>query len=275
MNSYPPAETTPDTQVRLFIPSQESAQQESLREEIVRIIAENKWGIAVRRSHRHTVTQGRAQGRPYDLVEPNHAAEAYKTAHRAHTLVITTGACYVRRNPSKDPRVLGDLISIQNFVQYKAMFTMIRGRADVAQAIADFNGWPHGRVSSELHDPRLLPLHIFDNGTDWLELDQPLGVAEFDNRFGPARKRTDPAGRSWIQSTAFHGREALSVAGYQLNPGFHWDVERGRGEERIYTAHEIWKLSNKASYCNIYPDGYIRKGRNLAAGSCRRVWSAA
>jgi hypothetical protein len=265
---------SPDVQVRLFIPSRESAPQHSLREEVVRVVEGYGWGISVRRARRYTVGGGPEQGRPYDLVEPKHAAEAYSVAHRSRVLMLSTGACYVRRNPSKNPNSRRDLISIEGFVRYKAGYGLVRGRSDVASVITQFFGWPPEGACSNPQDPRVLPLHTFDNDTEWPDLDQPRKVAEFANRFGSGAIRTDSAGRSWRQSAVFHGRDALFVAGLLLNRGFHWDVERGRGRERIYTAHEVWKLTSRNSYCNIYPDGYVRVGRTLTGGSCRLVWSA-
>ena len=263
-----------DVQVRLFIPSRESEPQDAFREEIMRAVEARQWAIAVRRARQCRVIGGEEDGRPYDLVEPRHVAEVYSVAHRGRVLVLSTGTCFVRRNPSANPSHRTDLISIESFVRYKTRFGMIRDHRDIARTITEFSGWPFEGACSGPRDPRVLPLHTFDNNAEWSNLDQAWQIAEFANRFGPAAHRTDPAGRSWIQSAAFHGSDALSVAGYKLNPGFHWDVERGRGRERIFTAHEVWKLANRNSYCNIYPDGYIRKGRALAGGSCRLVWSA-
>jgi hypothetical protein len=266
---------TPDVQVRLFIPSRESEPQASIREEVTRAVEARRWILKVRRARQCRVIVGEEGGRPYDLVEPGHAAEAYSVAHRGRILVLSTGTCFVRRNPSANPSYRGDLVSIESFVRYKACFGMIRAHKDVARIIGEFAGWPLDGACSGPHDPRVLPLHTFDNEAEWPELDQSGPIAEFASRFGPAARRTDPAGRSWTQSAAFHGSDALSIAGYRLSQGFHWDVERGLGRERIYTAHEVWKLTNRNSYCNIYPDGYIRKGRTLTGGSCRLVWSAA
>jgi hypothetical protein len=196
-------------------------------------------------------------------------------AHRCRLLVLSTGTCFVRRDPSANPSYRGDLVTIEGFVRYKARFGMIRNHNDIIRIIGEFAGWPIEGACLGPRDPRVLPLHTFDNNTEWPDLDQPEQVTEFAKRFGSPTRRTDPAGRSWVQSAAFHGGDALFVAGYELNPGFHWDVERGRGRERIFTTHEVWKLTNQNSYCNIYPDGYVRQGRTLSGGSCRLVWSAA
>ena len=231
--------------------------------------------MAIRRARQCRVTGGVEGGRPYDLVEPRHAAEVYSVAHRSRVLVLSTGTCFVRRDPSADPSYRTDLVSVESFVRYKTQFCMIRDHNDIARAIMEFSRWPLTGACSGPRDPRILPLHTFDNNTEWPNLDQMQHAAAFTVKFGPAACRTDQAGRLWLQSAALHGGDALSIAGYKLNPGFHWDVERGRGREHIYTAHEVWKLTNRNSYCNIYPDGYVHKGRTLSGGSCRLVWSAA
>lgn len=264
-----------DVQLRLFIPARESEQQSTLRDLVMRATEARQWTIAVRKALQCRVIGGEEDGRPYDLVEPKHAAEVYSAAHRSRVLVLSTGACFVRRNPRADPSHRTDLISIESFIRYKANFVMIRDHKGIESAIREFSKWPLNDGCSGPRDPRILPLHTFDHNSEWPDLDQPEQITEFANRFGPATRRTDPTGRSWMQSAAFHGSDALSIAGYGLTAGFHWDVERGRGHEHIFTAHEVWKLANQNSYCNIYPDGYVRKGRELAGGSCRLVWSAA
>jgi hypothetical protein len=268
--SYDPA----DVQVRLFIPSHESAPQSSLREQVMRTVEARRWAAAVRRARQCRVIGGKDDGRSHDLIEPNHAAEVYSVAHRSRVLVLSTGTCFVRRDPSANPSYRSDLVSIESFVRYKALFGMIRVSRDVERIVEEFSDWPDEGACSGPQDPRVLPLHVFDNDDEWPDLDMPGQISTFASRFGPAGHRTDPAGRSWNQSAVFHGGDALSVAGYGLSPGFHWDVERGRGRERIFTADEVWKLSNGNSYCNIYPDGYVRKGRTLTGGACRLVWPA-
>lgn len=258
----------------LFIPSSESAAQRSLRNEIVQVAKVRQWKLLVRRARRCRVVGGPEQGRSYDLAEPRDAAEVYSAAHRNRVLVLATGACFVRRDPSAQPSRHRDLISLEGHVRYKAYFGMVRDRTDLMQHVEEFSSWPTTDKCSGPHDPRVLPLHIFDTQNEWKDLDGPNGAILFATRFGPGGLRTDPEGRSWEQSAAFHGGDILTVAGYVLKHGFHWDVTRGRGRERIVTAHEVWKLYNKNSYCNIYPDGYVRVGRTLAGGSCRLVWSA-
>lgn len=268
-----PQDTTA-VQVRLFIPSRESEQQKSLRDEVTRAVKDRQWPIGVRRTRQCRVIGGEDDGRSHDLVEPKHAEEVYSVVHRSRVLVLSTGACFVRRDPSANPSSRRQLVSIEGFVRYKAAFGMIRTHGDIARFLGEFEDWPDNGACTGPRDPRILPLHVFDNDAEWQGLDQPAAIAEFENRFGPANLRTDPADRSWRQTTAFHGGDALKVAGYGFSPGFHWDVQRGRGRERIFTAHEVWKLANRNSYCNIYPDGYVRKGRRVTGGECRLVWSA-
>ena len=262
----------PSARVVLFIPSRESAAQRSLREEVAQMAEARQWNLVVRRARKCRVVGGPEQGRPYDLAEPRDAAETYSAAHRNRVLVLATGACFVRRDPSAQPSRQRDLISLEGYVRYKAYFGMIRDRNDLMRHMEEFSNWPSPDKCSGPHDPRVLPLHIFDSQNEWKDLDDPKEAIRFAARFGPGGLRIDPEGRSWEQSAAFHGGDILTVAGYVLKHGFHWDVTRGRGKERIVTTHEVWKLYNRNSYCNIYPDGYVRVGRTLSGGSCRLVW---
>lgn len=260
--------------VRLFVPSRESGIQRSLRGEVVRVVEDLGWKIGVRRAHRCQVRGGPNQGRSYDLIEPRDAAETYSAAHRNRLLILATGSCFIRRNPSVDPARHRDLINLAGFAQYKASFGMIRTSRDILQFIERFKSWPSEDSCYDPQDPRVLPLHVFDNGGEWLHLEKAEQVAEFTRRFGPGGARADSTGRPWKQSNVFHGKDALSIATYRLNPGFHWDVTRGRGGERLVTTHEVWKFSNQYAYCNVYPDAYVRVGRKLSGGSCRLAWSA-
>jgi hypothetical protein len=261
-------------QIWMFIPPKESDVQKSFRQEVKRLAEDRNLVLRIRRAQKCPVVGGPDQGRSYNLIEPKDAAECYSALHRYKTLVIATGSCLVRRDPSVDPSRYRDLVSIENFVHYKAYFGMIRDHRDIGKLITNFLAWPPRDACSGPHDPRILPLNIFDSQNEWPKLGELAALKNFNTRFGPAGARTDSDGRSWTQSAALHGGDTLTVAGYQLSKGFHWDVARGQGKGRIVTASEVWKLANKNSYCNIYPDGYVRVGRKLTGGACRLVWSS-
>lgn len=251
--------------------------QRALRDEINRVVEEKRWKMRVRRAKLCRVDGGPIQGRPYELVESRDAAEVYAAVHRSRVLVLATCACFIRRDPSANPSRYRDLISLEGFIRYKADFGMIRAQRDIARFFERFTDWLSTQGCTDSHDPRVLPLHVFDNSTEWTDLNDPKAIRDFVKRdfvkrFGPGSRRIDVADRSWGQAGALHGGDVLTVAGLLLARGFHWDVLRGRGAEKIITSHEIWRLYNEKSYCNIYPDEYVREGSPRAGGMCRKVW---
>jgi hypothetical protein len=259
-------------QVWLFIPDNENAEQRTLREEVEQEAKSRQWTMIVRTARQGKVTGGPKQGRPYLLVEARDAGDVYAAMHRHRTLVLATAACTVRRDPRAHPSSYRDLVNISNFTLYKANFGMLRGHHDARRFMERFEEWPPDGSCDGPHDPRILPLHIFDNATEWLELDTRAQADTFAREFGPATNRRDVTGRSWDQASALHGSDSLTIAGCLLAQGFHWDVIRGHGGEHIFTTHEIWRLYNRNSYCNIYPDGYVRVGGKSGGGKTRRVW---
>jgi hypothetical protein len=265
---------TPNEQVWIFSPKSESKEQRTLRLEMAQQGQARNWTVIVRVARLCRVAGGPEHGRPYLLIEPRDAGELYSAVHRRPTLVLATAACSVRRNPSVNPSRYRDLVSLHDFVRYKAHFVALRGHSDVRRCIEEFEEWIRISTCDGLHDPRILPLHIFDNTEVWLNLDTPEQTSAFTAKFGPAARRKDIDERSWMQATALHGGDTLSVAGVSLLRGFHWDVIRGSGGQGIITTHEIWRLENKKSYCNIYPDGYVRSGSRDGGGISRLVWSA-
>jgi hypothetical protein len=264
----------PNEQVWIFSPKGESKEQRTLRLEMAQQGQARNWTVIVRVARLCKVDGGPEHGRPYLLIEPRDAGELYSAVHRHPTLVLATAACSVRRNPSVNPSRYRDLVSLHDFVRYKAHFGTLRGHSDVRRYIEEFEEWVGISACDGLHDPRVLPLHIFDNTEVWLNLDTPEQANTFTARFGPAARRKDIDERSWAQATALHGGDTLSVAGVSLLRGFHWDVIRGSGGQTIITTHEIWRLENKKSYSNIYPDGYVRSGSRDGGGISRLVWSA-
>lgn len=263
---------TARVQIWLAIPGQESPAQRDLRDEVMRESQRRDWTPVVRVARQCRVEGGPDQGRPYLLIEPRDAAELYAVLHRSRVLVLATAACHVRRNPSPNPSRHRDLVGLAGFVRYKASFGMLRDHGDISRVMERFVGWPSAHACDGLQDPRVLPLHVFDHSTEWAELDGREGVEFFAKTFGSGARRKDAGGRTWEQASAFHGRDSLTIAGYLLPHGFHWDVTRGDGGERIITTHEIWRLLNKYAYCNVYPDGYVRSEGKDARGVSRRIW---
>ncbi len=264
-------------QVWLIIPEQESNPQLDLREEV--LAATSGRGLSpprVRRSRACRVLGGPEKDRRFHLLDPRDARDLYSAMHRTPVLVLATASCFIRQDPSAEPVRKKSLISLQRYCQYKAPVGIVRGPGDPRRLFDDFDRWL-ANVScgscAGSHDPRALPLHVFDPSRDWSELDDVRTRAIFDARCGIASKRTDSGRRVWTPvKREGHGSDTLIIAGTALPKGFHWDLNRGRrGQERLATSYEVWKLGHAQAYCNIYPDGYVR---GLKQKGARRVWPA-
>ncbi len=234
------------------------------------------WQFSMRRSRRQRVLGGQEKDRPYRLLDPRDARDVYQDAHVRDCLIISTHACHVKANASKDPATHRELLRLHEFVAYKAGFALVRGVEDVKQALGRFGtGWPPADGCAGHHDPRALPLHVFDPEYVWLRLDLAEERVAFDRYYQlRAGTRSDGSERQWQQPNAHHGsagqqRSAMRVAGVSLAQGYHWDVQRGRGKARVLTESEVWLLDRQSAYLNVYPNGYIRGERKYGA---RRVW---
>jgi hypothetical protein len=119
-------------------------------------------------------------------------------------------------------------------------------------------------------DPRALPLHTFDADGPCPALAEEAGRKSFASRYGTGRLRVDQSGREWARATALHGWEAVTVAGCQLRPGFHWDVGYRRGSGTLLCANAVWRLPRRG-YANVYPDGGVRGG-TTDVPSIKKIW---
>lgn len=212
--------------------------------------------------------------RPVQFLEPTDAREIYRLVHRWRTLVLSFTRVYVRRNPSRQPAERRAALELATYVEHKAGFELIRSQATLQAAIRDFKDSAGGVSCAGENDPRCLPLHVFSVDRDWSVLSEQHGRNAFEELHGPARSRVDSDSKRWARADrgAYHGRDKLTVAGFELPAGMHWDVTSERGRTQITTANEIWTLPRGArGYVNVYPDAYVRPGTRSAA---RRTWPA-
>lgn len=268
--------TIPPRRVWFIATERDSPDQNELR---LAAEAEGKghgWDFAMRRSRQQRVLGGREKDRPYRMLLPEDARDVYQDAHLRNCLIIATHSCHIRSDASRSPATLRELLRLNEFVAYKAGYALVRGVADVRSAMTWFaSSWPPRDGCQGQHDPRALPLHVFDPAATWASLDAEEGRADFDVQYQRrAGSRNDGSGRSWQQPTALHGsagpqRSVMRVAGVPLPQGYHWDVQRGRGRDRLLTESEVWLLDRANAYVNIYPNGYVRGERRRGA---RKVW---
>lgn len=253
----------------------QSDDQDAIRFAVERACKENGWAFSMRRSKFQRVLGGEEKDKPYRSLTPKDATDIYQDLHLNRCLVVATHACYIKADPSHDPVSLRELISLGDFVAYKAAFVLARGSSAALSAVGDFGQWPPADGCNGQHDARVLPLHSFDPSICWLHLDAAEQRSRFDQHYRrKAGSRSDVGGRTWQTPNGLHGaagvdREALTVAGHTLPLGYHWDVERGRGKATMTTESEVWHLGYERAYLNIYPNGYVRGERNRGA---KRVW---
>lgn len=262
----------PSREIWLVIPERESPDQVALRMDLVATAQQVGYGTPrVRRARECRVQGGEETRRKYQVLIPRDAHDLYSAMHRSLLLLVTTASCYVRQDPSADPTTRRKLIRLEDYCRYKAAFGVARGPGDPRRHIEAFFDWPAENSCDGIQDPRILPLHVFDPRMVWDELHSAGQATLFSGRFGSASRRADHCMRVWQTATLGHGRDALVVSGTTLPVGFHWDVQRGRGQDRLVTSHEVWKLKSPSAYCNVYPDEYVR---GLEQRGARRVWCA-
>ena len=207
------------------------------------------------RPQEKTFPERRVRGRPLGLLAGSDAANLYRRSHRARVGVFFVGQPCVLLKPDAHVFAGGALAALRRFVRYKAYVSPLpEDPADVSGALDVYDAWC-GRVEcGGGRDPRCLPFHIFKSDQ------MPLGTTEqqqrFDGKYGSGARRRDDDDFVWILDPArFHGADVLHVAGYELAPGFHWDVSVGRGRKIITTPTERWRVDR---YVNVAPDAHLR-----------------
>jgi hypothetical protein len=203
------------------------------------------------------------------LVSPRDAGDLYQAMQRSRVLVVSLKSCSVRTDPTEDPPRLRRTRPLEEFVQYKASYANLRGPGDPGRVLSGFLESSPMKLCADSRDPRVLPLHVFDDERCWVDLHTPEGMEDFKRQYGNGSVRLDSVKREWSPALALHGSDTLTVDGLTLVKGFHWDVKRGKSAERLVTCHEVWKVG-PGGYANVYPDAYVRSGSQ----NCRRIWAA-
>lgn len=256
-------------EIRIFIPSNENADQRNIRRIIREKASSQSIQSYVRRLEPVKVVGGENAGRSFELLKLEDAKELYEKIHRRNVVVVSTSRAYVRRDPSSLPVRRKQLLSLEAFVRYKAPFQLFRTQLDTSRFPVPFRNLFSSLASFDIGDPRILPLHIFDHLDEWDSLETASSQKAFRDTFGGTTRRFDAGGREWSRGP-MHGGDTLVIAGQELPRGFHWDVCRKSGEKHLMTTHEVWEFKNSSCYCNVYPDGYVRAGQGNS--SARRVW---
>lgn len=243
-------------EVNLFFRREDLAATGALRHHVSATCANRGWIY-----HARLVSTKRNKcGRPISLVARDVAAGLYPRLHRERVAVLVVGP---------DPRVpllpdegdalkFGRLVPLRRFVDYKSCWLRLPKDPTNDSWIGTFAGWCETTACEGEHDPRCLPFHVFTGRGRNLHYDAERRA--FDSRYGPGSDRTDDRGSRWVLNPRdFHGTEALTIAGYGLRRGFHWDASAE--EWRIYMPTGEWVVRG---HINVYPDAHLRpKGGNV------------
>lgn len=208
------------------------------------------WDVQERPAKELPIT---ASGRRRLLMSGDDADALYRRLHVARVGIL----CFERVEVPLDPRPQGSrdrlLVNLEVFSRYKSFYSRI-SIEQPAGWLGDFERW-HRVVHCEgEHDSRCLPLHVFK--AQQLNLDVITQREEFARLYGDGSVRVDDEKRMWrLSPRDFHGREPAQVAGYDLRPGFHWDVTPRAGFAKIITTTQVWEVYK---YVNVYPNAHVR-----------------
>ena len=236
-----------DHEIWCVFPDTGHAQTAPIRDDLRRECRRRGWRLQEKRSVETPV-----DGRPLQFLSGEDAVNLYRRSHRVRVGVLFTGkpAILPRPGPARRSEMT---IALATFVRYKVYAARLpTNPAGIPRCLDAYEAWCQDTGCENGNDPRCLPFHIFRSGH--VGLDTPGERRRFNEIHGDWARRRDERGLFWRRGP-FHGREVLHVAGYELQPGFHWDVSVEGGAKTITTPTECWQVSR---YINIAPNAYLR-----------------
>lgn len=225
------------------------------------------WEVRVIRARAVTSAALGEANRRLRVLDPWDAVAIYRAAHRRMVAVVQFLATEILINPRHHPSA-SNTMSVERFARHKMYFVRLpspRNEREITPTVADFVAGFHRWIDEcdceNDRDPRCLPMHSFSASDNWTDLGTLPGNARFENQHGRPTALRDTVGRVWRRPQGLHGREVLTVAGFDLQPGFHWDVQNTGNVSSLFALHEVWKFP-KDSYVNVNPDGAVRQGQS-------------
>lgn len=206
-------------------------------------------------------------GRLVQLASRGDTDLLYRWMNRGWVAVVTRMPnVSIRLSPATSLRAR-DVVDLSTFCRHKAFVQGLNN--------ADASSWPErfkhltGTVGCEgFSDPRAMPLHMFSRDGD-LDLDTEVGRKRFRQTYRHREgglKDLDDVHWNPAENGARHAvRDPVTVAGFQLQAGSHWDVAPTLPRV-ISTPIVQWRVKG---YCNVYPDGHILPGTR-----CHIEWSS-
>lgn len=237
------------TDIWMIFPQTRRPETSATRNRVRSICKERKWEFQERPVKEMPVTAG---GRNRFLLSGADADALYRRLHVSRVGVLCFDSVSVPLDPIAKTRDRL-LIDLQTFSRYKSFYAKV-SVAHPDGWLPDFERWQSCIDCDGEHDPRCLPFHIFKAESAGLEVASQRD--DFSDRYGKGSARRDNDEREWrLSPRDFHGTESAQISGYELRPGFHWDVTPSAGYARIVTPLEVWQVAN---YINIYPSAHIR-----------------
>ena len=198
------------------------------------------------------------------VLDPWSALDLYEQIHLGYCLVVVIGRVRVMRRYKIGPST-SNSVPISKFVQHKAIVfspSIISTEAQVHSEIEQFYEWASSMHCSGERDHRVLPMHSFSPDEDWADLGTLQGIRRFERTHGTAGSLQDASSRPWKRADA-HGSLQTWVAGREITPGTHWDVQSTSATTTFYAIHQIWRIP-KYGYLNVYPNGHVRGAKSNA-----------
>lgn len=240
-------------EVWLFVPkSTFSGRISALRAHVLNQARERGWAV-----QQKPVVVEREAGR----VSQEDANLVYRRAHTERIAVLClqepgqAGTCCVSR-PDPVPKASQRWISLRCLLRNKAFFRRLRTDRDHQSWTSAFDAWCSRIECEGVHDPRVLPLHIFNAHVRWSrQIALAPGRSAFDAQFGTGGAgRIDDRRFLWKPADP-HARHmgGGSIAGCKLPDGFHWDVQANGSVREICTLTQVWMVR---TYLNVAPNGH-------------------
>lgn len=213
--------------------------------------------------------------RPINILEPADANELYRDLSHRKCYVLSRGSVFVLRDPRRDPPTKRDCLPLQHFVQYKAAYRTLEDGRDPVADLGSLMAIEPPSDCVDHHDPRVLPLHVFDKDATGIGLAAEEGRRAFRAAYGSGGNWMSSSTGTWSPASpgARHGLEGSSgsslwVWDYLVPPGFHWDTSAGRVRRTVIAASSVWRVEPRG-YVNIYPNAHIRAGARA-----KELWQA-
>lgn len=213
--------------------------------------------------------------RPINILQPADAGELYRDLNTRKCYILSRGSIFVLHDPRRDPPTKRDCLPLPHFVKYKAAVRTLEDGRDPAADLDELMGLEEPSDCSDHHDPRVLPLHVFDKDAVAGSLAKEDERRTFRAAHGNGGNWLSPSTGTWTPAApgVRHGLPGASgnplrVWDYIVPEGFHWDTSAGRRGRTVIAASSVWRVA-PAGYVNIYPNAHIRSGARA-----KEVWQA-